>query len=765
MLNLNVSQPLRDHTHTLPLLLALSSLGIHIIDVFCPQRELLFIAHHRPFWDTSLRLSLVDIRLTGGGGVSVLLNSHLDPAGTLYHFDCQTLRSDAGPLQAIRAWQKSPPSELCCFHDDESTGGDVIIHSWDRCLPEVESWRQWMASSPRHGSLACFSRSLTGQVIMTTLDRTRTQDVLPIRVALSPALQEITALMKAEAGRTWHPRMPKQVLSSTATPFSLASVFAALLDLTRQRFDSVGVSLLQRQTKVMDSLRHDESLLDSLETSFVTAMDLVAHASTQLAAKVPQMAPFTSPRGAFSACYPPHSLELEYRGAHLQQLMPLLISALGTLRQQGYWDGGRWQGSGHDAGTKVLQPDEDAGAITDGLESAVDTMVSQYLGSEPDALQARHMRTSALRLLVHYSLSQDVWSSRLVEIDQSAELTSADVHEQLGSQVSGLDQPGPWNSTASQDQMRAVPDRRRRQDSVVSNAFEGTPSSKRKRDQKDSDPFLWSQASQSEGMQPESQVSDADAGQGDDVDEEILARQKVPEPPPVHFAYFRHRGHQDAGTDIATPAARQLLSSWPLTSLDPTDAENDPSHYTFADPYALLDTAKGSNEDGYASSVSARSTDTGWSSAWSATSASGISDSERSQTRDRTRSQSVWSSSQQPQSQRRDTAGAGSDFDSQPEPISSSRVQAPPSIAPRLPWDRDRFPATQDGNFDASPSMFFPHSQGPLAGNFGFGASQSQSQFSQMDAAAASQPVPGNHASRKAAAKAAKKAKKRLGGF
>lgn len=748
-----------------------SSSGLHIVDPFHPSREMLFVPHHRAFWDSTLRLTPID-----GHTGTVALSSTLDPAVTIYHFGWDSTED----LQPIRAWQCSPPYELAppAQGAPNNFGGDLLIRPWTDVLSDVDQWQKWR----KQNHWAYISRLCTGEITLRTIAhksslRAQTADsTWAIHTSPNPALSEVVDALKARAGETWHPRASRRGRINEEDPLTFASAYLGLLALAKS--SSTGRS---RQSRLLKSLQNGASPLDAHNGPFITALDVVAYASLHFG-DAPVLTPFASSRGAISALYLPHTLQSGSQGPNRDGTLSALLAALKACRQQGWWDGGRCLGSGVEIGSRnVLEDVDDTRAVAEELDRIVDSLEHRYLGPNTRSSSSTSVaiRQALHQLILHCSLSNEVWSSRPIEIEPPKGFEADNQSEHLGSQASALSQPGPWNPASTSSASQTPRSRRRRQDSVAP-----TPSSgKRKRD----DPL--SQLSQplaSQGyITDDDGDDDADPDALGDVD--LLAKQKVPEPGEVHFAYFRGNDRapgvgsssSSAAASITTPAARLLLSSWPLSSLDPRDPDNDPSHYTFTDPYALLDAARASNEDGYASSTSARSTDTGWSSAWSATSASGISDGEQP----RSRSQSVWSSSAHGRVE--SVAASSQGFApghhffatgsmSQPAAVRDiGRERAPPSIAPRGTWDRERNLAASQPHLGTpmgwsaprqAPSVY-PASQGP-PDKFA-AASQSHSQAFTGGASmnTASQPVLGSHASRKASSKQGKKAKKRLGGF
>ncbi|CAO1620234.1 unnamed protein product [Sympodiomycopsis kandeliae] len=763
MLNLNI---VTTNTSPVPLLVAVSSVGIHVLDVFHPDNELFFVPHHRMFLDTTLHLSTINVQ-RNAKVACIALCSLKDPITTVYHFGYDLIHSESGPDQAAHVWQDCPPSELRIHSSNTSIGSEIAVHPWTDCFAH-HPLRQDEAHSE---SRAMFSRSSNGEVTLQLLDaRAARRDSsnlpqLPIRLVPNPALDELKNLMSTKSSIWRMENVSAEaplVKSQYKEPSSLSRVWNGLFALSQKNsLEGTSLANLQRKVQVARALQSGASALDNPNTSFMTAMDLVACASLNLGG-APNLSPFASPHGAISALYAPHAASLNADMQHLEVTLQPLLTAVRSCQQQGWWDAERCCGSGLFPGTSILQEDNSISTAMAKMLKSAQTMADEYFKGEEASGNAALVRNkmtasaAALQIFLHCTLSQEVWSSRPIEIQENKTLESI---EGTTDQSIGLSQHNDWTSSS---QMKS---------SGLGNLLsrgEDEPSTraKRKRHGLSQDPF-------DSASQGGSQVS-IDAENIDDEVETLdnLARQKIPEPPPVHLSYFRSleqpqspsqgRSTSQQATketksspDFATPAARVLLSSWPLNTLNPRDPENDPSYYTYTDPYTLLDAAKVSNEDGYASSTTAHSTDTGWSSAWSATSASGLSGSER----DRSRSQSVWSSSA--------FGGRGSSAAPSSQAISSgidqgigsqdawSRMKAPPSIASRSAWDRPPSQAHYDGY---SQPTFPAQSQGAASSLM----PQSQT-FGSFPMDAASQPMPGIHASRKIAK--AKKQKKRLGGF
>lgn len=841
-LNLNLSSPVNagdDATPRSPLLVVCSTTSLHVFNVCDLRKELLVIPHHRPIWDDTLSLAVLPwprAQRRKEPCVSLVLSSvSHDAFSTVYTIGFETGLTDIGEEQACRAWQSHPPAEFSNSSQQGIGGREWVACPWKQLLPSIEPWQRWRIQQLQdRGSLACLSRDTRGAVMVQSLSvqkrHSTTIDlaVLPIDIPVSPAAQDLIKIVLAESGMATHrpyDRLQRQGRKAFATVVNLSTVFRSL--------STAGQSnQLARSFEILHAFRDGAGTAAILEdplSSMLTALDLLSSTSLQLGG-IKSQTPFAAPQGLVSASYSPHRLHVNWTSA-----MPLLDILLGGLRRhrgQAWWEGKRWipgqlrlQDGNSSEQDEAVDDDDRPTDVMDQVKA----LIRQYRGTVES--QSSPLRTAALQVILHQILSQEVWSTRPIEIQRPQGLDNdigSDGHQlpsdsRFASQgPAGLSQPGPWNRSEavlpafSQDRMR-------RQDSVA--PFDGlglsSQSSSRAQSQSSTSGRNRRRRDDSVDEEPPPALFDPTMSQADlfrneaameEFEDGQEARRKVPEPEEVHFAYFqprrRREGHDidEESLQVTTPAARLLLSSWPLGSLDPKAAESDPSYYTYTDPYTLLDAAKEGGV-GYASSNFGATSDeaTAWSSAWSGgwTSATSGVDSDVSRRTNRS-TRSVWSvapSSVYQRGRNAETPGAG-EASAAPtmdwmSPASSlgprGRLVAPPSIGSssqslgpsRLrPSSQSLRPSSTlagsslgkrwtltEGNDDTrsrdlprNESERHSSSQRPSAPS-SFGTQQEAS----TSAAAASQPVSGPHggdlSSTAAGRRPAKKVKRRMGGF
>lgn len=761
------------------ILISATSTSIRVFDGSNPRRNLLTIPHDRDSLDDTLSLVAIPQSSSTNSLVSILLCSAQPSATTMYTVGYEAKLRFTGQEQVIRAWQAHPPSELAQDHGLYASGCQPVLLPWRSVLPKFDSWSQWRKTETSVGRFACFILDGSGQVWLQGFDsRSGARQVshanLPVDIAHSFAADELRQIMQASTGTTCHKLLGPKASLKGGTATASVNFLPVWRKLTND-FAS-HASSAARQDLVLQIFNKGLGHLDDPSLSMLTGLDLASLASLHMGSET-RFTPFSASKGSISASYAPHAVQIQpsYSGV----LLPLLAQGIKRFRGQAWWAGDRWSATGTDTDPTSNNDDEDSERDErSSWEEQARQLYYKYVGKDgvrPTALIAQQeLYSSCLQIVLQTALSRDVWSTRPIEIAEAKGLSELEADERLTSQTVGLAQPGPWNAdfpTILEHQ------RRRRQDSVTDDL--GAAS--------DSQPNRRRQDSVSAASQPillgTSRSIDPllhDYGpQSDDEELNMLAKSKIPEPEDVRFAYFKPRretagsfdpGHSDERA--TTAAARLLLSSWPLTSLDLTSAETDPSYYTYTDPYSLLDEARASGE-GYASSAPSGASDgeSGWSSAWSGAN-SGLSGGETSASEGgRSRSRSVWSASAAPSSQ---GGHIGSREAETPQPAQArwTRRLAPPSIAPTISSGTTTF--SQPGARRGASSQ----QVGFGGGSRGHFSQTSLQQTSERDRSrpyptetqsqhslgeAATQPLDGPHASRRAVP--AKRQKRRVGGF
>ncbi|CAO1620732.1 unnamed protein product [Jaminaea pallidilutea] len=737
------SQPysLFEDRPTLPIVAAASSEAIHFFDALNPRRELLTVTHGRGFCDESLRLHVAPGACTGDSAV-VLLTSDCDSVATLYTVTCHLQPIADDRLQATRAWQSAPPTELPLPFPSQH-GLEVKLVRWADWMSDHESWHEWNShvdqSPSSWGKWAVAFRTGSGEVWIQAFDRHGHFDSQDNCLAGSAFQVETTVgdqmlrnFVETQKGRFHQKAIVSSVVSGDEAiePVNLAAVWDSLCVSFSTRPEN------SRQTEVIDSMHESLTQVVSIK-SMMTALDIFALASTSREDDAPRVTPMASARGAISAFFAPHTLLAAVGGA-THHLDAGLASALARCRCSGstWWDGSR--------GSTMRLPFAHVREAESAEEHHWQQVISRYVAQYAflDEGCRRSLFGSMRHLVLQCALASEVWSPSAVTVpEQRPALDRRQTRFSVSHAVASLERPGPWNAGQGASPEPTRPGSRGRRRSGTASSLNASRSH-------------WQASQATERPQAvEGIVEDM----GDDVEQ--LAKRRVPEPEGVHFAFFKPVRPGGSSQPATTVASRLLLSSWPLTSLDPTDNDNDPSFYTYSDPYVLLDAARG--QSGYGTSDSGTATDregTGWSSAWTSdTGASSAADSDAASSRSRSRS--VWSMSQ-PVSMQHSSGWDRTASSSVQPPADASRWQplsqsqrAPPSIASSS--QRIKRPGEDYAEYP--------------------GLSQEQLTQTGTDTHAvadtATQPVAGQFASRKqpstskSGAHPNKKRRKRIGGF
>ncbi|PWN23321.1 hypothetical protein BCV69DRAFT_280928 [Microstroma glucosiphilum] len=767
------------------ILISATSTSIRVFDGSNPRRNLLVIPHDRDSFDESLSLVAVPQGSSSKSVVSVLLCSAHPSSTTMYTVGYAITSLDTDQEQVIRVWQAHPPAEFAQDHELYASDCQPLLRPWRDILPRSDSWSQWRKSETSVGYFACFAMDGISQVWLQGLDRKPAAHQLgpadlPIDIVRSLAADELRRLIQASSGATCHKLVGRSgsVTGKTGTPsINLSLIWRKLTEDFASPASSVA-----RQDALLQALTKGLGHLDDPSLSMLTGLDLVSLASLHIGSETVHT-PFSATTGSISASYPPHTIQI--RPSHSGVLLSLLARGIKRSRGQAWWAGDRWSATGIDNDlTTSSDREDDESDEASSWEEQARQLYYKYAGEAGVRVSAliaqQELYSSCLQIVLQTALSRDVWSTRPIEVAEAKGLSEVEADERLTSQTSGLARPGPWNAdfpTILEHQ------RRRRQDSVIDDlGATGTSTSIQRRQDSVSAASQPDSLGMQQAIDPLLHDYDPHEPQSDDEELNMLAKSRVPQPDDVRFAYFKPRrenaGRSESGPSAeraTTAAARLLLSSWPLTSLDPTSTETDPSYYTYTDPYSLLDEARASGE-GYASSAPSAASDgeSGWSSAWSGAN-SGLSGGETSASEGgRSRSRSVWSASAAPSSQ---GGHVGSREAETPQPAQArwTRRLAPPSIAPAVSSGATAF--SQSGARQGASSQH---------AGLGGGSRGSRGHFSQMSVQhtadrdrgrvhpmetqsqhsvgeAATQPLAGPHASRRSAP--AKRQKRRVGGF
>ncbi|CAO1629734.1 unnamed protein product [Parajaminaea phylloscopi] len=841
--------PALDSHASPPLLLVVSSTCVHVLDAINPRRELLVLAHHRAFDDPTLRTVWTDATTTDeeeeDGRIRFLLVSDRDATTTIYTIGCAiSIRADAR-RQVTRAWQASQPAELPRLPGCEH-GGDSILLQWKRFVPGSRRWTRWRhAARELLGRWAHFRRLEDGSTWLQSFtklgSRLRRNTELPFVSHSTPGAHELATLMRVYQGliadQQVAPRTSSGAIGAIRT-IDFSQVYEHLQSLQHVAHQISSSTPFADFLRVADALT--KNIPATLQATVLTGLDLLVLSSLDTR-DARQLIPFADPQGAVSALYAPNTLPHlgRYSGC-AAMLLSTVAAAMGKARASGsgWWDGERVEpalllgplsavdssaraGIAQDASThQATEPDLDGDTRArdaEKWERQVATITESYVGTPSSSITSDAFRVTynaTLQIVLQLALSNEVWSSRPVTVQdpQPTSFLEKQPDAASWSLTSDLTQPERWRTLSDSQNKRS-----RRQDSVFSQPLSQTSSKRRRRDsvapesgrgeEVDGDESREEMLAENISRLGPSTATDVDGS--DDVDIETLAKTQLPEPEEVHFSFFQPVEHV-GGSSVTTRAARLLLSTWPMTSVDPECPENDPSFFTYSDPYVLLDGARAAAEGGYASTSGMSATDgesTGWSSAWTSdTSNWYTSGGETSDGMARARSHSVWSgpSSTGPQGTHlpglpvasASTAGLSQ---SQPPTLSAGaaefhrrRRMAPPSIssssqrATSVASSSTRTPAPAPAA-TASPAATpartsysqqhpLADSQLPLSQQMGWSGDGAETQSPTMARAspsmqasalsgAATQPVPGLHGSRRKGDKTAKKPKKRLDGF
>ncbi|PWN30039.1 hypothetical protein BDZ90DRAFT_3212 [Jaminaea rosea] len=672
LINLSLPHPLSrtmDHSDEagLPLLIAASSTSLHVLDAVDPRQQLLTIPHNRHFDDDTLTLTFLPglTHAKGQRGYSaVLLSSTRDSTTTLYGIGCSLALADetAGQRRVTRAWQAHGPCEWAAMKDLAPKEAPVVA-LWKQLLPvdhQLDSpWRRWRRSSVTRdvlGKWATLQRdATTGEVWLTgwcyrgpkaSNSQEGSQvprDPLPITVYQSQAVHELRALIAAQeghgvlaarrvgqveaahaaswAGSTWSVEDRKD-----ATTVDFATTWARM-----NAMQDVPTGRGEAQYDAIARMPRALSIVGEVPCgSMVTGQDLMALASlhgssstisTGSPCVVGSLTPFWYGPGAISSLSAPHTL-LALGKARIQAgINADLIAALTACRALAsglWWDGERWpmatllrvaeavedetrqNGSQDGKQSQSQVTDEQAEQAT--WQRHVEAIVRRYAASNTDPTALSDMTSSIWQLIHHLVLSNEVWSPRPITIEAlpSLPLPSA---EEFGTVAQTSTE---WD--AATVATRGGAGRSSRQDRLPSGARHQSESLRSKMARMGGGPIQRELDSD-----VEDDFSDDEDAREPTIEEE--ASRRYPPPEPIHFSYFQPTKRKNSGaapgSAPTTLASRLLLSTWPLTSLDPTSAENDPSYYTYSDPYVLLDAARRTAEGGYSSADSAGS---GWAS-------------------------------------------------------------------------------------------------------------------------------------------------------
>lgn len=796
-----------------PLLIVVSSTSLHVLDAINPSRELLSVLHYRPFDDATLRLVQVPnyatYSKTSAGSVAVALVSELDSMATLYIFDCESATNEKAQPRAVRAWQACAPAQV--FRPFlAQPGADLCFISWNDLFQGHSAWSRWQRLSRSHagggtGSWLALQRTGRGEVWIQAFDLRgpRKAALPPLRIDIykSAGVDELALMLNARAGVQWHKSI-QGPLDRSNTDFERPSDCSKLLSELRRYQDVTGYTTassdgLPAWSHFAEAIRRIPEALAIAEnprTSIVTGLDLLTLASLDSADRgllVARKTPKSDVRGAISAVYAPHSLLASTSVSRCIALAKSLAHAVTAARTMGnaWWDGQRCDLSlllGTDVVADAEETEGDAEAMMQHWMAQVDALTARYIGSsERDKASTigykleQCIRSSLWQIVLQVALSNEVWSHKPIKVTQAKALPSLEAEQvAVESQQLGMSQPGPWNDLRPPLSQRDS-SRSRRQDSVFS---QGTQSSFSKRRRLDSigidgsegvQRFLSGGIGAQQGEGPDGYFNQGD----DEMDVEAQAKKRLPEPEEVQFSYFTPTEHTGGGP-VTTRATRLLLSSWSLSSLDPEAPEDDPSYYTYSDPYALLDAAKATAQGDYTSASGASDTDgesTGWSSAWTSETSNRSDGGEMSDATAYSQSHSVWGGVRRETSSQRSINPLIGLAHSQPLPSSSSagftrfgplRRMAPPSIS-----SSQRAAQHHSATPDRRSSSVVADRQSTSLSQPAESHETRPSQASQVMSTgmAATQPLPGSttFVSRRAGGgnQTGKRPRKRLGGF
>lgn len=676
-INAGIPIPTSLGSHTFngePLLLVVSSAVIHVLDAVNPRRELLAIQHHRNFDDETLRLSLVNPSLhradeSHRARLLITLTSDRDSTATLYTILCATTTSADARRQVVRAWQACSPAEVPRQYEGQ-TGMDLMFVAWEGILPNAGEWRRWCRINRKAlGSYLQLQRSGDGAVWMQAFDERKGASTeksdLPINLYATSSVRALETIIQAWTGikNSAQPRLssvtyePRDVKLYDLSRVHLA--FNRFFDLENQW--STGSSL---RNYIGAIERFRQAMADVTEPTIMTALDLLALSSFN-GSEFRHSVPLLDRRGAVSALYVPQTLlNLGPFGQVIDTLMGTVSRQLNAARVEGsaWWDGERWP-------MELLLPM--AHAQWDDSEDLdeshydqqdlkawarqVEALANRYIGSSAHGsprFASRIVKASISQIVLQLALCNEVWSPRPVTVEAAKGFLSSQAqNEAIGSQRSGLSQPEPWSESIQHSFQRASK-RSRRKESISSQETTSASTKRRRRDSvnnaddhgetADRNDMLAGNLSRLAGQDFHGSV-DMDA-ETDGMDVYALARRQLPEPEEVHLSFFAPSEHIGGGS-VTTRAARLLLSSWPLTSIDPCSAENDPAYYTYSNHYTLLDAAKTSAEGSYTSASALSGADgesTGWSSAWTSETTNWNTSGETSDGTAFSRGHSVW---------------------------------------------------------------------------------------------------------------------------